>query len=184
MVSYRDDTDQKIAAAIKVEDQRLTAQLQQQFAEQEKSPYKTYSGPNTYGTIRVVYPKSWSGYVSVDGTSDTPVDGYFYPDIVPNSSDTSINFAMRVQVVQEAYTDALANYETMVQEGSVTARPFHLAKVPSVVGIELSGQIDSQKTGMLVVLPVRDQTILIWTEGQQFQNDFNNIILSNLSFSP
>jgi hypothetical protein len=188
MLDYKNNVDQKIAAAIKVEDQQLTAKLQQQFDQEAKSPYKTYNGPSNFGSIGVTYPKTWSAYVSVDNQgSDTPVNGYFYPDVVPSTdvdSNGGTNFALRVQVVQSAYSDVLQNYQSEVQQGTITATPFHLAKVPGTVGVELSGQIQSQKTGMLVLLPVRNQTLEIWTEGNQFQDDFNNVILPNFTFSP
>ena len=40
-----------------------------------------------------------------------------------------------------------------------------MAKVPSVVGVEITGQIQEQKTGVLVVLPLRNQVLEVWTEG-------------------
>lgn len=188
MLDYKNNTDEKIAAAIKVEDTQLTAKLNQQFAEEAKSPFKTYNGPSQYGSINLTYPKTWSAYVNVDNQgSDTPVDGYFYPDVVPSTSVDSnggTNFALRVQVSQSAYSDILQNYQGQVQQGQITVTPFHFAKVPQVVGVELTGQIQSQKTGSLIIVPVRNQTLLIWTEGNQFQKDFNNTILPNFGFSP
>lgn len=188
MLDYKNNTDAKIAAAIKVEDASLTAKLQQQFAEEAKNPYKTYNGPSQFGSVGVTYPKTWSAYVSVDNTgSETPVDGYFYPDVVPSTnvdSNGGTNFALRVQVTQNAYSSILQNYQSQVQTGGVTITPYHLPKVPGVIGVEISGQIQSQKKGTLVILPLRSETLEIWTEGNQFQSDFNNIILPNFNFSP
>jgi hypothetical protein len=36
----------------------------------------------------------------------------------------------------------------------------------------------------MVVLPLRSQTVQIWTEGTQYVDDFNKLILPNFSFSP
>jgi hypothetical protein len=33
-------------------------------------------------------------------------------------------------------------------------------------------------------LPLRSQTVKIWTEGSQYGGDFNKYILPNFSFSP
>lgn len=188
MLDYKNNTDVKIAAAIKVEDASLTTKLQQQFAEESKNPYKTYNGPSQFGSVGVTYPKTWSAYVSVDNSgSETPVDGYFYPDVVPSTSQNSsngTNFALRVQVTQSDYSEILQNFQSQVQEGAVTITPYHLPKVPGVIGVEVTGQIQSQKTGTLVILPLRSETLEIWTEGNQFQSDFNNIILPNFNFSP
>lgn len=188
MTDYRDNTNQKIVAAVKVADQQLTTQLNSQFAQEEKSPYKVYSGPSTFGSLHITYPKTWSAYVSVDGQSDPMVDGYFYPDVVPSTgqsgSGNTTNFALRVQVTQSSYSDILQNYQSQVQGGTVSVKPYSLPKVPSVIGVQVTGQIQSQKAGTLIILPLRNQTLEIWTEGSQFQQDFTNTILPNLTFSP
>lgn len=189
MLIYKNNDNQLIAAAVKTSDQQLTARLQQQFAQEAKNPYKTYKGPSTWGGISVTYPRTWDAYVAVNNNgSDTPIDGYWYPGVVPDiANDTNgngTNFALRVQVLQSDYNSVLQNFESNVQQGTVTATPFHLAKVPSVVGMELTGQILTQKTGIIVLLPVRNETLEIWTEGSQFTSDFNNIVLPNFTFSP
>jgi hypothetical protein len=56
--------------------------------------------------------------------------------------------------------------------------------VPKIVGDYVKGQIQSDKQGEMVLLPLRDQTLAIWTESTAFENDFNNIILKNFTFSP
>lgn len=189
MTKYRDHSDTLSAAAVKVANQKLTAQLQAQFAEEEKNPYKIYSGPSTFGSLHIKYPRTWSAYVSVNAQSDPMIDGYFYPDVVPDtgadsSGTSSTNFALRVQVTQSSYSDILQNYQSQEQDHSISVRPFHLKSVPSVVGVQVTGQIQSQKTGTLIILPLRNQTLEIWTEGTQFQKDFANIILPNFTFSP
>ena len=127
--------------------------------------------------------------MSVNAQSDPMIDGYFYPDVVPNtgadsSGVNSTNFALRVQVTQNSYSDILQNYQSQAQGGSIAVRPYVLKQVPSIPGVIVTGQIQSQKTGTLIILPLRNQTLEIWTEGNQFQKDFDNIILPNFSFSP
>lgn len=186
---YKNHSDQLIAAATKVSDQQLATRLDNQFAQQEKSPYKTYQGPSTWGDVNITYPKTWNAYIPVDNTgSDTPIDGYWYPDIVPNiANDTGgngTNFALRVQVITNDYNSVLQNFQSNISQGSITAAPYHLPKVPSVIGMELTGQILPQKKGIIIILPLRNYTLQIWTEGSQFTNDFNNIVLPNFTFSP
>jgi len=62
-----------------------------------------------------------------------------------------------------------------------------LPKVPSVAGTRLSGQIFSSSKaapGTIVLVPMRDKTLEIWTESNDYLPDFNTYILPNLSFSP
>lgn len=189
MTNYRYHSDQISAVAVKAANQKLTTQLQAQFAEEEKNPYKTYNGPSAFGSLHIKYPRTWSAYVSVNAQSDPMIDGYFYPDVVPNtgadsSGVNSTNFALRVEVTQNSYSDILQNYQSQEQDGSIAVRPYVLKQVPSIPGVIVTGQIQSQKTGTLIILPLRNQTLEIWTEGNQFQKDFDNIILPNFSFSP
>jgi len=47
----------------------------------------------------------------------------------------------------------------------------------------VNGQIEPNKTVSMVILPLRDKTIEISTQGDQFRSDFTNNILPNLTFS-
>lgn len=182
---YKNNTDQKITAAVAVANQQLTAKLQQQFNQAAKNPLKTYNGPESFGTIRLQYPKTWSAYVAEDDSSDTPVDGYFYPGVVPDTSgDNPVPFALRVQVVQQTYGTTLQDYQSQAQGGQVTVHPYKFPKVPNVVGSRVTGQIEPQTQGDMVILPLRNETLQVWTEASGFESDFKNIILPNFTFSP
>ncbi len=190
MTKYRYHADKVAADAVKAANAQLTTQLNTQFAEQEKKPYKTFTATPTYGSFQVIYPKTWSSYIAVVDGNDPPVDGYFYPDVVPDTgqnnsgNQTTVNFALRIQIEQTSYAATLQQYQAQLQAGQVQIQPYTLPKVPSVVGSELTGQIQDQKTGTLIVLPVRGQTLEIWTEGTQFLPDFTKIILPNFTFTP
>lgn len=181
---YKNNVDQKINAAVAVSDQQVSTAKDQQFAQEEKNPLKTYTGPEAFGTLKVQYPKTWSAYVAEEDSSNTPIDGYFYPDVVPDITNQSTAFALRVQVEQQSYDQILQNYQSNVEAKTVSATPYALPNVPKVVGVLLTGAIQPQKQGSMVVLPLRNQTLEIWTESAAFSDDFNNIILKNFTFSP
>src|SRR5690348_6967522 len=63
MRHYKDDSKQIVAVAVDKAKQAQKTQLEQQFAEQSKSPYKTFQGSPTYGSLSFNYPKTWSAYV-------------------------------------------------------------------------------------------------------------------------
>jgi len=48
----------------------------------------------------------------------------------------------------------------------------------------LVGQIINGKKGSMVMFPLRDKTLKVWTEADQFVGDFNNSVLPNLTFVP
>jgi hypothetical protein len=181
---YKNNVDQKIGEAVVVAKQQESTAKDKLFAEQEKSPLKGYNGPAAYGSIGLQYPKTWSGYVSDNNGNDPYVDGYFYPGVVPNTANEKAVFALRIQVVQQSYSDVLTEYQSDVDEGKVTVAAYKLPKVPSVVGSRLEGKVDGEKIGTMILLPMRDKTLKIWTNAVQFRGDLDTYILPNITFSP
>jgi hypothetical protein len=187
---YKDHTDAKITAAVTVAKQNEDKIKDAQFAQEEKNPLKTWHGPEAYGSLVMAYPKTWSGYVAAasgGNSGSNPVDGYFYPGVVPSVSDQNSSFAVRVQVNSQSYATVVQQLGQASSQNPRTVTPYALPKLPKVVGVKVTGSLpgnSSQKTGAMVILPLRSQTVEIWTEGNQFTNDFNNIILPNFSFSP
>ena len=182
---YKTNTDQKVAAAVVVAKQQESSAKDKAFAEAEKNPLKTYNGPEAYGSIQLSYPKTWSGYVDDDGSGGELVNGYFYPGVVPSVSGDKNLFALRVKVINQSYSEVLNAFSSQQQNGKLTVSAYALPKVPKTVGVLLNGSLDGDnRTGTMVVLPMRDKTLEISTDGAQFVSDFNNIILPNFSFSP
>ncbi len=181
---YKNHTDAKVNAAVAVTKLQEGAVKDAAFAEEAKQPLKTYDGPEAYGSLVVNYPKTWSGYVDDSGQGSSLVDGYFAPGVVPSISNQSSIFSLRVQVLNQSYSESLQSFSSQQQAGKLTVSAYSLPKLPQVVGVEVNGQISSQATVTMVVLPLRSETLEIWTEGTQYLNDFNNNILKNFSFSP
>ncbi|HEY4963990.1 MAG TPA: hypothetical protein VIH90_04810 [Candidatus Saccharimonadales bacterium] len=183
--TYKTKTDQLVQTAVSSANQKQQTTDAKQYALDAEKPLTTYYGPEAYGSLIINYPKTWSSYVNTASTSSNPVDGYLFPGTLPSVNDNdSTNFALRVQVSGVPYSQIMSQYAGLEQAGQTTAHAYALPKVPNVVGVELTGQMLNQKTGTLVVLPLRDQSLLIWTEGSQYLNDFNNNVLPNFSFSP
>lgn len=179
---YKNNTDEKIAVAVAEARTAEAESKSKQFAELAKQPLKTYTGPEQYGSVVLQYPKTWSAYVSAGSAgSSAPLDGYFNPDVVPSVADTNNTFALRIEVLDRAYSEVLKSFSS---KKDISITPFALAKVPKVVGVKIQGQLENDKKGSMVILPVRDKTLQVYTESDNYQNDFNNIILPNLSFSP
>ncbi len=157
----------------------------QQFLVAEQSPYTAYYGPQSYGSLVVQYPKTWSSYVNTTG-GNYPLDGYFFPGTLTSVSDNSpVNFALRIRVDNEPYSQVISQYSSLQSSGLVTVSSYSLPKVPSVVGVKVTGQMlsNAQKNATDIILPLRSQTLEIWTEGGSYLSNFNTI-LQSLVFSP
>jgi hypothetical protein len=182
---YKNNVEQKIAAAQAVTKQETEEADALKYAEEAKNPLKAHVGPSAFGSVTVAYPKTWSAYISEDTTQGkaTPVDDYFHPDVVPAAKDGSA-YALRVQVLQQPYAEAVKSHTGAIKDGRASAQPYALPKVPDVIGTRIEGELAAKKTGTMIILPLRNVTLQIYTESDTFKPDFNNIILANLTFSP
>lgn len=181
---YKFNSDAKIASAVTVARQAESTVKDRQFAEIEKQPLRPYNGPQAFGSLAVQYPKTWSAYVDDTGTGSAAVDGFFYPSTVPALNAQSSHFALRVQVLSQSYSSIITSLRDAQQSSKAIVTPFALAKVPTVVGVRVDGNFKEQKVGSMIILPLRDKTIEVSTESNDFLNDFNKNILPNLSFVP
>lgn len=184
---YKTNSDAKSAVAVKkalvVEDAKKEAE----FAQAIKSPVKSYKSPATFGSLAFEYPKTWSAYISEAGTGSTPINGYFSPNYVPDTQYSGTSFALRIQVINTPYTQLLKSYDSSVKTGKVSVAPYRAAKVPNTLGSIVSGILDTSRLNtnlVMVMMPVRDKTIEIWTEGPDYAKDFNEIVLPSFSFEP
>jgi hypothetical protein len=181
---YKNNANAKVSAAVDTAKQQESARKDAEFTETAKNPLKLYQGPETYGSLAVSYPKTWSGYVDDTGTGNALIDGYFAPGVVPSVSDQNASYALRVQVIAQTYSQVLQSYTSQQQTGKLNVKAYALPKFPNIVGVQMTGQLDTKATVTMVILPFRSQTIKIWTEGTQYVSDFNNYVLPNFSFAP
>lgn len=179
---YKNNSDKKSAEAVEKAETAQKVADEADFTEREKEPFETYNGPSEFGSIKIVYPKTWELYVDTKTGGGTPVDGYAHPGYVPGvTSDTA--FALRFQVISADYASQLKLFESATKNATVVVSPFRAELVNDILGSRIDGQITTKRTGNVVLLPLRDKTLKIWTESSTYTNDFNEV-LKNLSFSP
>lgn len=176
---YKERSDKKVSAAVAVAVERTKTDKDNEFIEKEKEPLRTYVGPEALGSISLKYPKTWSVYADEANDKMTVLA---HPKVVP--ADSKSSYALRVEVVEQSYDSVAKSYENNVKSGKLKAIAYALPKLPKEVGMRLDGEIDSNKQGALIILPLRDKTIKISTESTQLLNDFNKIILPNIKFIP
>lgn len=179
---YRNNVDQKIAEAVEVAEENLAIKKDAEFAESYKLPNITYKGPSAFGTLTIIYPKTWSNYVNEKGTGGIPVDGIMHPSYV-SADDNGVNYALRYQVSERQYEQELRAFDAKVKNGRVSTEAFRLPSQQDILGARIEGEITSRKQGVLILLPLRDKTVKIWTEGSEFRADFEKI-LAQATFIP
>lgn len=180
---YKNNVDQKIAAAVAANTKTVQAQDAKNYAIEAQKPLKTYIGPEAYGSINLSYPKNWSVYTA-NSTTSLPIDLYANPDVVPGVVGDTSSYALRLQVTAQSYATTVKQYADDQQKGSVTIKPYVLPKNTSVTGVRIDGQLTDDKKGSLIVLPLRDKTLKIWTESSTYASQFEEFILPNAHFTP
>lgn len=181
---YKNNSDQKAQLAA---NEAITATQEvdaKKYAEEAKKPLSTFIGAAAFGNVTVHYPKTWSAYVQEKDSGSKPITAYFQPKYVPDVTEKDNSFALRVELVQQSYDSVVESYGSLLKTNKVTLAPFKLDKVPSVVGSRIEGQITQTKQGSMVVLPLRNMTLKIWTESNDFKADLDTNILPNLTFVP
>jgi hypothetical protein len=182
---YKNNSDAKVSAAVDANKKVVQTADAKQFAEESKKPLKAYDGPAAYGSLHILYPKTWSSYVDINNSSE-PLNAYFRTDYVP-ATDMKQPYNLRVRVNTTAYSSLLQSFQAVIKGGKATSVPYSLPKVPDVAGVRLDGQAvpgNPQANGTLIMIPMRDKTLQIWTESPDFLPDFMDNVLPNLTFSP
>lgn len=177
----RDNTDKKVVAAEARarEDQRVETTLE--LEEANKLPFRTYLGPANLSGIKVSYPKSWSAYVDEANSSATvELALTLHPNIIQAFSVDS-RYAFRLELVDSPYSDVTLQYERLVETQQIQAQGFELLET---TGVRFDGEISNAVFGTMIILPIRDKSLKVWTESNDYLDDFETIVTENLEFNP
>ncbi len=180
--TYMNEYQAKLDSAIEAKRAELSAEAEAVYNEREKSPYRNYVGPAEYGNINVTYPKTWSAYIDeFDPTANVPVSTYFHPNFIPgfDSLGKNTKVALYVGVNSAPLNTVLGEYANSVRKGTATSVPYAAPQVPSSVGARVT-----EGENIIVMLPIRDKTLIVQTQSKAFWNDFDTIILQNITFQP
>lgn len=179
MQDYKYNSDQKVGAAVATAVAKTETSKDNEFLEREKEPLRGYKSPSVFGDIAFNYPKTWSVYSK---ETDKNLELLLNPLIVPGN-DKSI-YALKVEVITQSYDTSIKEFENRVKTAKVKAAPFRLEKLPSTLGSRFDGEIANGINGAVIVLPLRDKTVKISAESNDYVKDLNTIILPNFTFSP
>lgn len=171
----RSDVDGQILVATAAARDEQALKDEAEFLEREKYPYKTFLGPVDYGELSFEYPKTWSVYISRDAANGGDFEAYFNPVQIEPISNTTVN-ALRVQVldadfesVVSRYQGALENRERPLTMGTISVNGTTANLYTGIIpGTELSGAI--------LVLKIRDKTVVMRTDSTLFRADFDKLI--------
>ena len=175
-VEQRDNNQPIIEAAVAKAEEEQKSALEEDFTEREKLPTKNYTSPSELGSVKLSFPKTWSSYVNTEKSGG--MDYYGHPNFVPSDN---VNYALRMSVVDKSFAAEIKSYDAAVKKGDLKAAA---VRVSGTTGTRLDGFLQKDQEGSMVVFPLRDKTLRVWTESKEFAEDFNNIVLKSLTFVP
>ena len=147
------------------------------FNERDKQPNRQFVGPDDYGTLTFNYPKTWSVYVSSDGSTSSTYQAYLNPVSVPAVSQSSL-YALRVTIETKDYDQVINSYTSLVKSGALQSS---VVKSGNQTGTRLDGNFTKDLRGSAVIFKIRDKTATIRTDANTFEGDFNALV-STLTF--
>ena len=155
-------------------------ELEADFLQREKEPNSTFEGAEILGNIQFKYPKTWSAVLDEEIDGSTQIDAIFHPGIVQTDESDQRSYALRLQLIDDQYSEVLEDYEDLIEDGELKTRG---VTFNGNEGIRLDGQLEEVDRGSMIILPLRDKTIRFWTESPEFQADYEKI-LGTFNFNP
>lgn len=175
------DVDGQIAVAVAKAKDEQAAQLEAEFAEREKLPYKTFSGPVDYGQLTFDYPKTWSVYVAADAATGGDYQAFFNPTQVNTVAKDTIN-ALRLTIRDDSFDDVASEYQKFMdrKDSNLTMQAVTIGDISAN---RYTGTIpNTDLNGIIVIFKIRDKTAVFQTDTSLFEQDFNTL-LQTISFN-
>ena len=178
------DVNGQIDAAVREAVDEKATQLEMEFAEREKYPFRTFAGPADYGELSFEYPKTWSVYVAKNAATGGDYEAYFNPIEVPVVSDKTLD-ALRVKVLDKSFDVVTAEYQKAMdkRDSNLTVESVTIGRDGAITANRYTGTIpDTEFSGYIVVFKIRDKTAVIQTDSTLFEDDYNTL-LSTVRFN-
>lgn len=181
-VNYMDQKNNVDAIVAKAVDSAKLDQAEadeKSFLEREKLPTRQLKGPSDLGTVTMDYPKTWSVYIDKDGSNGNYV-AQLHPGVVRPVNQKQLN-AVVVSVESRSYEDTLKTFDSAVERGELKASP---VTAGDQQGTRLDGKFSNDIQGSAVLFKLRDKTLRVTVQSNDYLGDFNNIVLPSLKFNP
>jgi hypothetical protein len=166
------NVDGKISLAVAEAKKVQSDDDEAKFAQREKEPNRQFVGPDDYGRLTFMYPKTWSVYVAKDVSKGGNFEAYLNPVTVPPVSETQ-QFSLRVLIEQEDYDKVVESYQDGVEKGELKSTT---TSSKGHSGTRLDGNFTKDIRGAAVIYKIRDKTLTIRTDADTFKPDFEALI--------
>jgi len=138
-----------------------------------ENPYRSYVAPIAFGEFTIKFPKVWSSSVAENQSNTNQVELIAHPEFIKILPNNTVNYALKVLLVNNTYTATKNSYDQQVKNKKAKSMS---VKVSGIDGTRYEGQYTQSKTGIAVLVPVRDKTIVFTTENTKYQPEFEQVL--------
>ena len=174
-----DDVEGQISTAVAEATNEQATQLEAEFLEREKYPYKTFSGPVDYGQLTFEYPKTWSVYVAAAATAGGDFNAYFNPGQVDAVGKETIN-ALRVTIRDKSIDEVSEEYDKAMKkkDANLTMESVTIGANNNITANRYTGNIPDANglSGYIVTFKIRDKTAIVQTDSVLFQAEYDKLL--------
>lgn len=170
--AVKTDVDGQIDSAVAMAKAELRTEMENEFTEREKYPYKTFTGPADYGSLSFEYPKTWNVYIAKDAQNGGDFEAYFNPGEVQTVSSTTIN-ALRVTIKDQAFDTAVRSYDNSVNSGKLTLTT---RLIGGTIANVYTGELMNKLYGVMAAFKLRDKTVILQTDANIFSDEFYRLL--------
>jgi hypothetical protein len=146
---------------------------EERFSEEQKTPFRSYVAPSLFGGFELKFPKVWNLYVIENDGASNQVDLIAHPSLIRVLPKSDNAYALRAMLSKELKDAAYRKYENLVKTGKLKAKTIFVSGIES---IRLDGRYDQKHDGVVVLVPVRDKTLILITEDQKYLPDFEQVL--------
>ncbi len=141
-----------------------------------QEPYRTYTAEPVNGGFQLQIPKNWSLYAGNNTSPQIQLNLAANPHVVVVNGEQSGNnaYGFHLQLRKASATSINKGFGASLKKKILTSKG---VTVSGIAGTRYEGVIDQQRhNGVVVVLPVRDKTLVISVENPQYLNEFEKIL--------
>ncbi len=171
LTASRTDVDGQIDVAVAMAVSENTTDLENQFAEREKYPYRTFAGPADSGSLTFEYPKTWSVYIEKDGrTSGSEFSAVLNPIEVYASSPI---YALRVKIQTADFDNVVSSYDKKVRDNDLQLEVRNIGSASANI---YTGKITDDYQGIVTVFKIRDKVVTLQTDAEIFFAEYYKML--------
>lgn len=172
-VEQKADVDGRVKLAVAEAKKEQADEDFKKFQEELKNPRVEFVGPDDYGRVSFMYPRTWSVYIDKDGSDRGDYRAYFHTSAVPSISGKDSRYALRLEIINRNFDDVLRQYDSLLKKGDLVSSTPEFNGNPST---RIDGAFSKDIRGSVVLMRVRDKTIRLSTDAETFKPDFDTIL--------